>query len=176
MADRKLLVGLTILLVVFAVASRMVPHPANFAPIGAIALFGGAVLPRKIAVVLPLAAMIISDFFIGFHPLILYTWGSFALIAIFSSYRFRTISLSNVIVGSLVASLLFFVVSNFGVWFEGRLYDRTLVGLIECYHNALPFFRGTLQGDLVYSSILFGAYSLVLKHERTLRRSAEVVG
>lgn len=149
---------IVITLIAFAVVSRLAPHPANVAPITAVALFGGAVLPRKLALTLPLFAMIISDYFIGFHPLIFFTWGSFVLIALLSSYRFRNITFSGVFSGSIGASLLFYVITNFGVWFEGRLYDRTLSGLLSSYYNALPFFRNTLLGDLVYTGLLFGAY------------------
>ena len=148
-------------LITFAVISRVMPHPANFAPIAAIAIFGGALLPRKLALTLPLAAMIVSDLFIGLHPLILFTWGSFTLIAIISSYRFKKINLFNVVGGSIGASILFYLVTNFGVWAEGRLYQLTFSGLIQCYYNALPFFRNTLLGDMVFTSSLFGLYAFV---------------
>lgn len=156
----RLGLALAIALISFAVISRVLPHPANFTPIAAVALFGGAILPRRWAISLPLVAMIISDLIIGLHPLIMFTWGSFAAIALISSYRFKTISTSNVVVGSLGASILFFIVSNFGVFVEGRLYTWSLQGLAQCYINALPFFRNTLVGDIVYSALLFGAYAL----------------
>ena len=147
-------------LIALAVFSRVLPHPANFTPVAAVAIFGGAVLPRRWAVTLPLVAMIISDLIIGLHPLIAYTWGSFALIALGSSWFMRKVNVRSAIGASLSASVLFFLVTNFGVWAEGRLYDRTLPGLIQCYYNALPFFRGTLMGDLVFVGLLFGAYAL----------------
>lgn len=150
--------GLAAVLIALAVASRVLPHPANFTSIAAVALFGGAVLPRRWALSLPLVAMVISDLIIGLHPLILFTWGSFAAIALISSFRFKSITPSGVFVGSVGASLLFFIVSNLGVWLEGRLYTTTLSGLVQCYYNALPFFRNTLLGDLVYSGLLFGVY------------------
>ena len=161
---------IAIALISFAVISRVLPHPANFAPIAAVALFGGAILPRRWAISLPLVAMIVSDLIIGLHPLILFTWGSFAAIALISSYRMRNISTSNVLFGSIGASLLFFVVSNLGVFMEGRLYARTLEGLVQCYINALPFFRSTLLGDLVYSGILFGAYALAISIAKTNKK------
>ena len=150
-------------LVLFAVSFRLMPHPANFTPIAALALFGGAVLPRRWALSLPLAAIVISDLFLGVHSLILFTWGSFLLIALLSSKYLNKIKPKLVIGGSLLASVLFFVVTNFGVWLEGRLYPLTTEGLIACYYNALPFFRNTLLGDLVFSVMLFGIYALVTK-------------
>lgn len=163
----KLGVAIALSLIGLAVISRVLPHPANFTPIAAVALFGGAILPRKWATSLPLIAMIVSDLIIGLHPLILFTWGSFALIALLSSYKLKSINFSNVAIGSLGASILFFVVSNFGVWLEGRLYVRTLSGLVECFVNALPFFRNTLLGDAVFSLVLFGAYVFAYKTLRT---------
>lgn len=152
--------GLVIALaiVVFAVISRVLPHPPNFAPIAAIAIFSGAILPRRLALTLPLLAMIISDYFIGFHSLIFVTWGSFVLMALIASYGMKKINISSVIGYSLLGSVLFFVLTNFAVWAEGSLYPRTVDGLINCYVLAVPFFRNTLISDLFYSGILFGSY------------------
>ena len=147
-------------LIAFAVISRLAPHPANFAPIAAIAIFGGALLPRKLALTLPLGAMIVSDLVIGLHPLIFFTWGSFVLIALLSSYKLKNITTLNVLGSSVGASVLFYIVTNFGVWVEGRLYQLTFSGLIQCYYNALPFFRNTLLGDAVYTGMLFGLFAL----------------
>lgn len=154
---------LVTLLIAFAVFARIVPHPANFAPIAAIAIFGGAILPRKWALSLPLIAMIASDLVIGLHPLALFTWGSFALVALLSNMWLKNINVVNVGMASIGASVLFYLVSNFGVWMEGRLYALTFEGLMSSYYNALPFFRHTLIGDLAYTTLLFGAYALVYK-------------
>ncbi len=166
-----LIIALT--LIAFAVVSRVLPHPANFAPIAAVAIFGGALLPRKLALTLPLVAMILSDMYLGLHPLIMFTWGSFVLIALLSSFRFKSISVLSVVGGSLGASVLFYVVTNFGVWIEGRLYAPTFSGLINCYVNALPFFRNTLLGDMVYSGMLFGVY-VSAQHQVKLSRTAKL--
>ncbi len=155
--------GLALTLIAFAIISRVLPHPANFAPIAAVAIFGGAILPRKWATFLPLVAMIISDLFIGLHPLILVTWGSFAIVALASNRFLKHITPLSIGTASVGASMFFFLVSNLGVWLEGRLYALTFEGLIHCYYNALPFFRNTLLGDLFYSSLLFGAYAFVYK-------------
>jgi hypothetical protein len=160
---------IAVLLIALGVASRLVPHPANFASIAAIAMFAGAILPRRLAIIVPLAAMVLSDAVIGFHSVILFTWGSFLLIALLSSSYFKKVSVAGVVGASLGASILFFVVTNFGVWLEGRMYDMSLTGLIQCYYNALPFFRNTMLGDLAFSGLLFGAYGLVQSAVRVSR-------
>jgi len=160
-SDNKFGLAIAITLLAIAVMSRIMPHPANFAPIAAIALFGGAILPRKLAITVPLLAMVISDLFIGLHPLIMFTWGTFALIALLSSAKFKSITPLAVLGSSAGASVLFYLVTNFGVWIEGRLYAQTLSGLVQCYYNALPFFRNTLLGDVVFTSVLFGLYAFV---------------
>lgn len=162
-SDLNIKVLVAVGLIVAAVITRLLPHPANFAPIAAVALFGGAVLPRKWALSLPLFCMIISDLIIGLHPLILFTWGSFAVIAYLSGRYLKNITPLSVVGASVGASILFYLVSNFGVWLEGRLYPVTFQGLVHCYYNALPFFRNTILGDLVFSTILFGTYALAYR-------------
>ncbi len=161
-SNNKLGLFIAFTLIALAVVSRVMPHPANFAPIAAVALFGGAILPRKLAIAVPLSAMIISDLFIGLHPLITFTWGTFALIALLSSAKFKQITPLAVLGSSAGASVLFYIVTNFGVWAEGRLYAQTFSGLVQCYYNALPFFRNTLLGDAIFTGVLFGLYAFAL--------------
>lgn len=162
-----------VLLVLFVVVSRLLPHPPNFAPVAAVAIFAGALLPRRWALSLPLAAMIVSDALIGFHDTILFTWGSFALIALLS-HKFLKAKLGwrNSAAASIGASILFFVVTNFGVWLQSGMYARTLAGLVECYYMALPFFRNTLLGDMVYTLGFFGLYVLIRQAYGLYRRQA----
>lgn len=160
--NNKLLILLVFVgLVVFAVTMRLLPHPPNFAPIAAIAIFSGALLPRKYAYILPLVAMIISDIFIGLHPLVYATWGSFALIAVLAEYTMRRPNVSKMVGTTLAGSLIFFVISNFAVWAQGTMYSQNFAGLVQCYYNALPFFRNTAIGDLTYVAFLFGSYYLI---------------
>lgn len=170
-SDLTIRIVLATVLIVLAVVSRVMPHPANFAPIAAVALFGGAVLPRKWALSLPLIAMIVSDLIIGLHPLIFFTWGSFALIAVASNMFIKNIKPLTVITASLSASVFFYLVTNFAVWMEGRLYPLTISGLGQSYYNAIPFFRNTLLGDLVFSAALFGAYAFVYTYVVPMIRS-----
>lgn len=153
-----------ITLIVFAVFLRVLPHPANFAPVAGVAIFGGSVLPRRLAVWVPLGAMIISDAVIGFHDLILLTWGCYVLTALASSIWFRKLSLGRGIGLTLAGSIFFFAVTNFGVWLKSGMYAHTLSGLAECYTLALPFFRNTILSDLIYTGLLFGIYMATSKY------------
>lgn len=151
-----------LLLVIAGTALRLLPHIPNFAPVGAIALFGGAVLGWRLAVWLPLVLMISSDFLIGFYPGIEFTWAGFLLIALFGMLLRRVGLIGRIVVGGAASGLLFFTVSNFGVWLTSGMYVHTLDGLIQCYVMALPFFRVSLMADLFYSALIFGLYELVL--------------
>jgi hypothetical protein len=167
--------AIAVSLVMLAVFARLAPHPANFAPLAAIALFGGVILPKKWALSVPFIAMATSDLVIGLHPLIAYTWGSFALITLIGSKFGHTLSINRVVISSIASSILFFVITNFGVWMERLMYAPTIHGLVQCYTNALPFFRNTLLGDLLYCGMLFGAYAIVARFAyryRTFQRSA----
>lgn len=158
--QRKVDAGvIALVLIVFAVTIRLLPHPANFAPVAAIALFGGAVLPRRLAVWVPLSAMIISDAFIGFYDIMPVVWGCYALIALASSYLLRRPTFKKGVILMLGSSLFFFVVTNFAVWASSAMYPHSLTGLLDCYAMALPFFRNTALSDIVYTGLLFGAYA-----------------
>lgn len=164
----KLITPATFILI--GTVARIIPHVPNFAPIGAMALFGGAYMNKKQAFVLPILAMILSDFFIGFDSLSmrLTVYGSFLLMVSIGLWLKNHLNAKNVIFSSLGASILFFVTTNFAVWVFGSMYPHTLGGLTESYFFALPFFRNTLAGDLFYSGAFFGGYEFV----RNLLRSA----
>jgi hypothetical protein len=138
---------------------RLLPHPANFAPIAAVSIFGGAILPRRIGLWVPLAAMMASDIFLGFHKLIPVTWGCYLLIALASSFWLRKQTLAKGAYLTVGSSVFFFVVTNFAVWIQGGLYAHTWAGLSQCYTMALPFFRNTLLSDMVYTAGLFTVYA-----------------
>jgi hypothetical protein len=158
--------------IVFAALSRLLPHAYNFTPLGAIALFGAAYFTdKKWALIVPIAALWISDLllnnlvysayyegFAWFTGGFLFIYGSFALIVVLGYYLLKKISFGRVLGGALGASVIFFVVSNFGVWVASPLYPPTIEGLIMCYTAAIPFFHYTIAGNVVYSAILFGGY------------------
>jgi Family of unknown function (DUF6580) len=146
-------------LIVTGISLRMLPHAANFAPVGAIALFAGATLGKRTALWLPVAIMVLSDIILGLYPSVWFTWGAFALIAWYGQLFRNRSNWPRVPLGAIGSALIFFTVSNFGVWTEGRLYPLTWSGLMDCYAMAIPFLRNTFLSDLSYSVILFGLYA-----------------
>jgi hypothetical protein len=140
--------------------SRVIPHPANFAPITAMALFGGVYLNKKQALIFPVLAMVLSDFVIGFDslPMRIAVYGSFMLAVLIGFWIKKHKSTKNIIFASLTSSILFFVITNFAVWAFGTMYLKNSTGLIECYLLAVPFFRNTILGDLTYTTVFFGSY------------------
>ena len=160
---------LAYLMIVGAVFLRLTPHPPNFAPIAAMALFGGSYLGKKYALLIPLATMIVSDYFLApthmFHSTTFYVWGSFLISGLLGLSIRRAVKPSNIIAASFLASLQFFLITNFGVWATG-MYSRSWDGLIQSYIMGVPFFRWTLLGDLFYTGVFFGSYQLAKKVSR----------
>lgn len=147
-------------LIAMVISLRVLPHAANFAPVAAAAIFGGAVLPRKLAVWVPLVAMIISDSIIGFHDLVLLTWACYVLFALAASHWLRSFSILRGGAIALSSSVVFFGATNLGVWATSGMYTHTWEGLSRCFYMAMPFFRNTLASDLIYTTALFGIYAL----------------
>lgn len=147
-------------IVLVAALMRIIPHLPNVAPIGALALFGGTYFSKKKALIIPLLALIISDYFIGFHALWMWVYGSF-LLTVLIGFLIKKASFKNIFLASTASSILFFIITNFGVWVQGTMYPKTLAGLTQCYIMALPFFRNTLVGDWGYNLVFFGGYALV---------------
>jgi hypothetical protein len=168
LTDTNLKFLLVFALVGLAIWSRFVPHPANFTALTAVALFGGAMLPRYWGVAIPLSAMIVSDLFIGLHSLSFVVWMSFMLMTFVGSYLKTHLNAINVVFASLAGSTLFYIITNFAVWAEGRMYAMNFGGLLQSYVNAIPFYRNMLVGDLLYVGVLFGAYAAIAYGVRRL--------
>jgi hypothetical protein len=135
-------------LIFIAILTRLLPHPPNFAPITSIALFSGFHFSNKrIAILIPLVGMFLSDIFLGLHSLMPVIYLSFILISVMSFY-IKNLSFTNV----LLASTLFFVISNLGVWYF--YYPHNWGGLSTCFVLAIPFFVNAIAGDLFYTSVL----------------------
>lgn len=166
--------GTLALIILLAALSRLIPHPPNFAPIGAMALFGAAYFAqRHLSLLIPIIGMWLSDLvlnnviygqyfdhFVWFYDGFYFTYGAFILIGLTGFRLLKSVKVQTVVIGSFSASILFFLISNFGVWFSGTMYPKDLNGLMACYTAAIPFFKNTLMGDLVYCGVLFGSFEL----------------
>jgi len=162
---------LALSLILVGILLRFTPHAANFTPVAAIALFSGAYLNKKYAFIVPIILMIVSDAIIGMHNVVLFTWGAFLLITLLGLALQKRNTGLKTISFSLVSSLIFFVISNFGVWVMGW-YPRTLSGLAQCYTMALPFFRDFALSTMLYSAIFFGVYELIAKSVKNEKLSS----
>lgn len=161
-------------LIVLAAASRLLPHPPNFAPVAAIGLFAGAHTSRRMGWAVPFAALLASDALLGFyHPVgMLWNYLAFAACLLLGSgWLARKRDALRLGGAVLTSSLAFFALSNFGMWASGY-YPQTWAGLVECYVAALPFFRNTLASDVIYSAALFGGYALLTRWFPSSREAA----
>ena len=159
-----------LLAVVGRVASPLLPHFANFAPLDAMALFGGAYFARKRwAVLVPLLAVWGSDLLLNhqytghlqlFYPGWYWQYGCYALVALLAHAGLRQVSVVRVALGATAAAVLFFLISNLGVWVGSGMYPHTGGGLLACYVAAVPFFSHSLLSNMVYCSLLFGGFEL----------------
>ncbi|MFA6541457.1 MAG: DUF6580 family putative transport protein [Bacteroidota bacterium] len=157
--------AIAFVMILAASFSRLIPHPANVAPIAAIALFGGVYFDKKFALIVPLAALLISDFFIGFYGEIVFVYAGFILAGLVGVWLKNHKSVGMIAGATMASSLIFFVITNYGSWISmPSVYERSVAGLIACYIAAIPFFRNSLAGDLVYVALLFGSYELVLRY------------
>tara|TARA_Y100000741_G_C18211975_1_gene542078 strand:- start:172 stop:663 length:492 start_codon:yes stop_codon:yes gene_type:complete len=137
-------------------ASRLIPHPPNFTSLLALSFYVPALLGRKFIPAL-IFSFIITDFFIGFHSTAFFTWGSILFIGLISKYFVG--NLYKRISGALSGALIFFIVTNFGVWSLGS-YGYSLNGLISCYTLAIPFFTYSLISTLIFSTIIESLYKI----------------
>jgi hypothetical protein len=155
-------VMLIVTMIAAAAASRLIPHPPNMTSIAAIALFGGATLAdRRLAFLVPLAALLVSDAVLGFHNQMIAVYGSFALVVCLGLWLQERRTALTLAGAAIASSLLFFVVVDFGIWLMGDMYPRTFAGLVACYTAALPFLRNQMLGDLFYTAVLFGGFALL---------------
>lgn len=161
LANYRILIVFALILV--AMSTRLFPHPANFTPIIAIALFSGALLGKKwYAFIVPMFIMLLSDLIIGFHDTMWAVYLSFALVVGMGMFLFNKIRFTNVLITSLLSALLFFVLTNFACFLHGW-YGYTWAGLVQTYTVAIPFFRMELLSTVLYSMVFWGIYVLVAK-------------
>lgn len=156
-----------------AIATRLIPHYPNFTAIGAAALFSGAFFSRRIAFLVPVLALFISDLFLNnliyekvlpggsgefviLNTTTLWTYGALLLIVWMGSAFAKSRKIAPVAATSVAGSVAFFVISNFAVWMHSAMYPKTVEGLAAAYAAGIPFFGNMVAGDLFYVAILFG--------------------
>ena len=155
-------------LIAFLVASRVIPHPPNFTPVLAIAIFAPYFFRElAVAVALPLAAMVLADLIIGMHSYMLWVYAAVASSTLIS-YLLRYTDLHLFRVGALAfgSCLIFFLVTNFGVWLGSDFYPQTAEGLMACYVAALPFFGNTLVSTVAFSGLFYGLMRMAGQQDR----------
>jgi hypothetical protein len=174
-------------LILLAALSRLLPHPPNFAPITAMAVFGGIVYRyRRAAVIAPLLALLLSDLVMEalYRNGLVHRWGLYrgmwliyattAFVALLSSLARGTRSPEVIAAVTLCGSCVFFLATNFDFWAETDFYPHTTAGLAACYTAAIPFFRNTILGDVTYTAILFGVWLLAEARFPILRPASAV--
>ena len=151
----KIIITFLFISVILALG-RIIPHPPNFTPILATAIYTPYMVNDKwIAVLIPLSAMFIADIIIGFHPYMLWVYGAIGLSTLISSWSMRfNKKYIQLGVMAILSSILFFIITNFAVWTIWDYYPKTIDGLIMCYTMAIPFFKNTLLGTIIYTAII----------------------
>jgi len=162
----------TLSLILIAIFTRFIPHPPNFTPITAIALFSGFAFRNRFKpFLIPILAMFISDLIIGLHSTIWAVYLSFLLIVFLGFILRKGFNFYKLFFLTTLSSFLFYLITNFAVWLTSGMYSHTIDGLIQCYTLGLPFYKTTslemfgwaFLGDVFYSFSLFGAYKLAEK-------------
>jgi hypothetical protein len=167
--------------VLAAAALRLVPHPSNFSPITAMALFAGAYfsgffagawggrLSKVFALLFPLAALFLSDLILGFHDQMIPVYFAFAVVTLFGLTLQSRVTAVRVGLASVAGALIFFVITNFAIWAKSGMYEHTGAGFVKCFTLALPFLQKSLVGDLFFSAVLFGAWAFLVRLAPKLR-------
>jgi hypothetical protein len=167
---------LALVLIGLAAALRIAPHPWNFTPVGAMALFSGAVLKdRRLAFLFPLLALFIGDIFIGFYKFMFIIYASFLISVAIGLWLRGRRTVARISLATLLGALQFFLVSNFAVWQFLNTYPHNLRGLFACYIAAIPLFWNTLAGDAVYAAVFFLGYGLADNFFPVLREPAPAI-
>ena len=139
-------------LILILALSRLMPHPDNFTPIIALAIMSSYFFRNiNFSYAIMLFSMLLADFFIGFYSHMLFVYLSLFLIVLIFFKISKKINYKNLFIFSFFGSVIFFLISNFGVWLVGNLYERNINGLIECYFMAIPFFKNTIISTLIFS-------------------------
>jgi hypothetical protein len=164
--------GIAAMLVLLAAVLRILPHPWNFTPIGAMALFSGSVFRDKWQKFLfPLIALFAGDVVVGLHKLMFVVYLSFMVSVVLGIWIGESRKPLRIAGATLFGAIQFFLITNLAVWTTFTTYPKTSAGLAACYVAAVPFFWNTLAGDVLYTALLFGGYALA---ERYLPHSCQL--
>jgi len=160
-SNQKLLV---VGMIIFAALTRLIPHAPNFTSVGAMALFAGAMWGLSATTfIVPLAALVLTDLVLGMHSTIFYVYGAFLLISLIGALSLKKRTGARLVGVTLFSSLVFFFITNFGVWMADSLYAHNLAGLTECLVMGLPFLKNQILGDVTFSVLMFSAYELLAR-------------
>ena len=160
---------LAFLVLALGAMTRLIIHAPNFTPVLALALFGGVYLKKKQALVLPVILLAATDIILGYHQTIFFTWGCIVLIAAMGIWVKNNKNTKTIFGSSLLAAVVYYIVTNLGVWLTTGMYPMNLSGLAECYYVAIPYFRNTLISTFAYTFLLFTAYDLIAARIKNTR-------
>ena len=161
------MIGVIIILAMF----RLVPHPPNAVPIAAMALFAGAFFSnRLLAYLIPVAAMVLSDLILGLHSTVWYVYAGVAITVLIGS-ELKQFSILRVGIAAVIASILFFLITNFGAWLHHDMYPQNYNGLLQAFVAGIPFFRNSLIANLIFTYLVFYGFSYLFSVRPSLNTS-----
>lgn len=150
---------------------RLLPNLPNVSPVAAMALFAGAYFAdKRLAFVVPFAALFLSDVILGLHNTMVFVYGGFALTVAIGFLLKDRVSMTNTAFAVVISSVLFFLLTNFGAWLMSGIYPQTSEGLMQAYVAGIPFFQNSLLGNMVFAAIIFGGYRLAQDNVAALRQ------
>ena len=149
---------------------RLLPHLPNVSPVAAMALFGGAYFAdKRMAFLVPLLALFLSDLALGLHNSMIFVYAGFALTVAIGFLLKGRVTITNTAFATVASSVLFFLLTNLGAWMTSGLYARSAEGLMQAYVAGIPFFQNSLLGNLLFVAVIFGGYHLLQKNVSSLR-------
>tara|TARA_A100001011_G_C14310435_1_gene845307 strand:- start:3411 stop:3929 length:519 start_codon:yes stop_codon:yes gene_type:complete len=147
---------INISIVLILIFSRLIPHPPNFTPVIAVAVLSNYFFKNiYISLSVLFLSLFLSDLLIGLYTNMLLVYFAIFVVAVIFFKNFKLVNYKNLFFASLIGSLVFFLISNFGVWLLGSLYEKNLEGLVECYILAIPFFKNTFLSTIFYTYLTF---------------------
>jgi len=160
--------------IIFALALfRLLPHWPNVSPVAAMALFGGAYFAdKRLALIVPFAALLLSDLLLGLHDTMIFVYAGFALTVAIGVLLKNRVTITNTAFAVIAASVIFYLLTNFGAWMTSALYAKSAEGLLQAYIAGIPFFQNSLLGNLAYSAVIFGGYAFMQKHVAVLKQAS----